>query len=302
MKAYNYQSHGHLSLESIGVIKSKELVYLRYEAISGLFLKDKEKIASIGAKTSQLFVSLPAEEASGPTFFDDLIAIGVSGVALRFKYDSKKWLNQVGFGVNHSGDRDVVESFQNLMRIKPRQIELVAELEVEDDTRVLGSTIASLHSYGCSWVVVNVPVVPTEPIVRKMAEIFEYLKIRGLLRLNVYFPFWLPSIEEWNVKTQNTLSGLSEIHIDLSNRCTHSCVFCGLYAPESVNELKGHHGGKLPKEIIDHMSKEINFEKCNDFIQTLPWTVRQIQFGGLGDPLMHKHAVDLIRAARDRGF
>jgi MoaA/NifB/PqqE/SkfB family radical SAM enzyme len=135
-----------------------------------------------------------------------------------------------------------------------------------------------------------------------MAEVFEYLKIRNVPMLNVYMPFWFSTHEEWNIKTQNTFSGLSEVHIDLSNKCTHSCVFCGLYAPDSINEHKSLNGGKLPKAISEHMSKEINFEKCLEFIETLPWTVKLVQFGGLGDPLMHDHAVDLIQAARDRGI
>jgi MoaA/NifB/PqqE/SkfB family radical SAM enzyme len=302
MKSFDFSKDGTFSIESFGVIKPKELVYLRLPSLADVLNKDCESIKSLTAQTSRVMISIPSGDASNESFFDKITALGVNGVSLRFSYDSKKWLSQVGFGSNHSGDRDVIEQYQQHLRLKPRHVELVAELEMEDDSRLLGPTIAGLHSSGCPWVLINVPEVPNTLLVRKLAEMFEYLKIRNLTRLNVYFPFWLSSNEEWNVKTQNTFSGLSEVHIDLSNKCTHSCVFCGLYAPESVNEIKARHDGKLPKQVIDHMSKEIKYERCLEFIETLPWTVRQIQFGGLGDPLMHKHAVDLIRAARERGF
>lgn len=302
MKAHDFSVNNQFDPNSFKVIKAKELVYLRYSSIDAIFGRDVDLITQLAKQTSNLYVSLPESEFADPASLDRLVELGVKGVSLQLKYVSKKWLTQVGFGNYHTGDRDVVERYLELLRRKPRTLELVAEFELDEDSRLLGPTIATLHYSGCPWVVVNTPETPNQKDVRVMAEMFEYLKIRNIPRLNVYFPFWHETQEEWNIKTQNIFSGLREVHIDLSNKCTHSCVFCGLYAPENLNHIKETNEGKIPKPILDHMSKEINYEKSLEFIETLPWTVRQIQFGGLGDPLMHKNAVDLVRAARERGF
>src|SRR5690606_31758880 len=129
-------------------------------------------------------------------------------------------------------------------------------------------------------------------------DVFEYVKIRGCNYLNIYFPFWKEESREWNIKTQNTFSGLEYVHLDISNRCTHSCTFCGLYGPDAIEDAKRRSGGKLTKEITDLMKMEINSEKCFKIIESLPWSMRLIQFGGYGDPLMHENAVNFMKAAR----
>jgi wyosine [tRNA(Phe)-imidazoG37] synthetase (radical SAM superfamily) len=120
--------------------------------------------------------------------------------------------------------------------------------------------------------------------------------------MNIYFPFWTSFFREWDIKTQNTFSGLEFVHIDISNRCTHSCVFCGLYGPDAVEDTKRRSGGEIPEALKKYMKMEIDSDKCFNIIQSLPWSVKQIQFGGFGDPLMHENAVNFIAAARKRGF
>jgi len=150
------------------------------------------------------------------------------------------------------------------------------------------------------WCCLNVECNPTPELFYKFSELFEFLRFRRTFNLNVYFPFWKDNSYEWSLKTQNTFSSLREVHLDLSNRCTHSCVFCPLYGPDSIEALKKD--GKLPDVVVKNMSMELDKERVMKIIQTLPWTVSLIQFGGNGDPLMHPFAVDFIKTAKARGI
>lgn len=283
-------------------LKPHELFYVRVKSLIDMPEEVFKLISKAVSFSSHVIVSIPGEEFSHNNLTDELFKIGIKGFSLRYSHNVNKWLKHQGLGQFFSGDRDIIETYKLYLSKVPSGKELAVEFQVGDDTRILGPTITGLYELGSKWIVLNVEGEPTRERCLQMRDVFEYLKIRNCSRLNVYFPFWNSYFQEWDTKTQNTFSGLEHVHIDISNRCTHSCVFCGLYGPDAIEETKRRSGGEMPEVLKNHMKMEINSEKCLKIIESLPWSVKQIQFGGFGDPLMHENAVEFISAARKRGF
>lgn len=302
MLSIDLVSQDEFSLEDLEVLKPRELLYIRLKTLTDV---SDELIGLISKGTqysSEVYLSIPDTDYDNKDLRKKFLNLGIKGFALRLTHNITNWLKHEGTGQHNSGDRDLVYKFGRDRKELPAGKELVAEFQIGDDTRVLAPTIAGVHLEGAKWVVLNIEGDPTPKKCSQMRDVLEYLKIRGCTRLNVYFPFWNPHFREWDTKTQNTFSGLQIVHIDISNRCTHSCIFCGLYGPDPVEEQKKHGNGSLPEPIANLMKMEIAGDKCLDIINSLPWSVRMIQFGGYGDPLMHEKAVDFIVAARERGF
>lgn len=284
------------------MLKPDEMFYVRLKSLSEITEEVEKLIIDAAFLSSNVILSIPAEDFDNTELTWKYFMHGVKGFALRTSHSVSKWLKHQGIGQFNSGDRDVIDLYQNCIGLLPEGKELAIEFQTGDDLRVLGPTITGLYELGLRWVVFNVDDPATEEKAAKFREVFEYLRIRGCTKLNAYFPFWSESFREWDLKTLNTFSGLEFVHLDISNRCTHSCVFCGLYGHDSIEDIKGRTGGFLPDDLKAHMKKEIDGERCLAIIKSLPWSVRAIQFGGFGDPLMHEKAVEFIAATRKRGF
>lgn len=302
MQSLDLVEHDLPNQSQIHLLKPQELFYLRLKSALNLGSELEDFIKKACSYSSYVILSIPIEEYHDQATRDQLYSLGIKGVALRCAHSSEKWLRHQGAGQFFAGDRDIIDQVKGFIRIKDPEKELTVEFQVGDDVRILAPTITGLYEEGVSWVVVNPLGHITNFKCTQMREVFEYLKIRSCTRLNVYFSFWKVDAREWDMKSQNTFSGLEYVHIDISNRCTHSCVFCGLYGPDSIEEMKKKGGGKISEDINKMMKMEIDSEKCFNIINSLPWSVRAIQFGGFGDPLMHESAVEFIAMARSRGF
>lgn len=279
----------------------EELLYIRLSEFNNLDEQVFQFIKSAADKTSQVYISIPLDlNDSSVNALRFLTGIGIRGIALRAKINADKFINQLGQGQYHAGDRDLIDYYKQIRQVIDEEFKIVFEFQVDNDFRLLGSTIVGLNFEGMEWCCLNIELNPTPDLIYKFSELFEFLRFRRVFNLNVYFPFWKDSSYEWSLKTQNTFSSLREVHLDLSNRCTHSCVFCPLYGPDSIEALK--RDGKLPDVVVKNMSMELDKDRVMKIIQTLPWTVTMMQFGGNGDPLMHPFAVDFIKLAKARGI
>jgi MoaA/NifB/PqqE/SkfB family radical SAM enzyme len=191
---------------------------------------------------------------------------------------------------------------QERIRALNPELELSLELKLERIGTDIRELLYQTATLGISFFTINSTQGFNDEEVRLLAEAFRYLRGRKIHDIKIYFSFDDLRQDEWNAKTRNTYSGLEEVHIDVSNRCTHSCEFCGLYSPSIQKEVKEQNGGKLPQGWLEVMKQEIETEQCLKLIRALPWTVKRVQFGGYGDPLMHPNAIDFIWEARSRGF
>lgn len=286
----------------IAFLKPEELCYIRIQSIANLSVFEKKYIAKAVKISSNVFLSIPIDEFNLIKSNLEIQSWGLKGYALRSGYEVNKYLKHERRGSEFSGDLDLIEKIRLFQMECPKEKDIILEMQLSEDLRILAPTIARLYQNGMKWIIINIEGAPDKMRVQNFRDIFEYLKMRSCNYLNVYFAFWNPQFREWDIKTQNTFSGLAEVHIDISNRCTHNCVFCGLYGPLAMEDMKKNGGGELHSDVKSFMKMEIDSEKCFKIIESLPWSVDLIQFGGAGDPLMHKDAVKFISASRSRGF
>ncbi len=233
---------------------------------------------------------------------NELAVRGLAGICVMSKTSPEKYANRFIESHVDSGDLRIIELHSKAKALFGEKLEIVFEFSVEKDMRILGATIDRLHKAGVPWIHFRLTAEPTVDEIKKMRDLFEFLRMRECFYLNVYFDLSSEFRHSWQIKTMNTFSGLTDVHIDLSNKCTHSCVFCGLYSPVARQLSAEKAGGKLDKYMTDLMRMEASAEKTLGILQSLPCDVQSLQFGGIGDPLMHPQAVDFMVLARERGF
>lgn len=261
MKSINLEAGNYIDDNFINDLQSEELFYIRIESLESQSVLILDYIKKASCRSSQVFVSIPGKDYKNHLLRDQFFQAGIKGFALRFTHQVDKWEGRHGIGQYSAGDRDIIDLYAQYKNETPTNKQLVVEFQVGEDLRVLGPTITGVYEKGVPWIVLNVEGKPNSERCFQLRDVFEYLKIRSCNRLNVYFPFWSSHYEEWGIKTQNTFSGLEYVHIDISNRCTHSCVFCGLYGPDALEEMKMNGGGKISESISNHMKMEINPDK-----------------------------------------
>lgn len=182
------------------------------------------------------------------------------------------------------------------------QEKVIPEFVLSENHYQLGPTIIEFFKrYKLPFAFIRIEGRPTEQAVGYYREVFESLRLNGF-KEKVYFSFNNPHLDEWNIKTYNTFSGLSAVAIDLSNKCTHSCVFCGLWGPEFIDEMKSKNKNNvLPSEMANLLNLQMPYVKAIDILESLPDTIKSVQFGGAGDPLTHPQWLDIISSWRSRG-
>jgi MoaA/NifB/PqqE/SkfB family radical SAM enzyme len=137
--------------------------------------------------------------------------------------------------------------------------------------------------------------------VEKIKNAFHYLGYRGS---KTFFPIG-PFNEDfswWSTNIRSPYLGPLEMHIDLSNRCNHSCHFCGLYSTEAIEEEKRNNGGNISEAKKNFMKQILPSEKGFEILKTIPYSVKKIQFGGAGEPTMHPNFLDYVRIVREQGI
>ncbi len=170
----------------------------------------------------------------------------------------------------------------------------------EENINDFYSIVAYLSETKLPWALVNPQNIKFEKNAEILKNAFELLRMNAKTNTKIYFTQSHPLSESWNARTGNLLGGPQYVDIDVSNSCTHNCVFCGLYAEEAVERFKKYGGGTLPKVEREKMAAKIDRLNCLDFINSLPDSVQNIQFGGVGDPFTHRNILEFIAAARER--
>lgn len=286
----------------INRLMSNEFCHIKIHSFSNLNDLHLGIIQKAAKLTTNLSISLPLEDLKNVSQYEIFEKTGARTLCLRVKTNPEKFAKNYHIGIFHSGDRDLIEFIEPQIRQLLPGKNFALEFENEPDFRILGSTITYLHRQGIQWVLLNPGPEITNEFLKKYRDLFDFLRMQRCYKLNIYFDFFSQKRNHWQLQTLNTFSGLREVHIDLSNRCTHSCRFCGLYSPEAQKLNFDKNNLEQTKAIRDLMSMEIAGDKALDIINNLPFDTDLIQFGGAGDPLMHPQAVELIIAARSRGY
>lgn len=114
----------------------------------------------------------------------------------------------------------------------------------------------------------------------------------------VFFSPEHPLHEAWQVVSRNLLAGPRQVDIDLSDVCTHNCVFCSTQPEEAMTQKLIQKKSRRREELIFKI-QEPTFDRI---AADLPATTKMVQFGGMGDPFTHKNALDFIARIRACGI
>jgi MoaA/NifB/PqqE/SkfB family radical SAM enzyme len=207
-----------------------------------------------------------------------------------------------GYGLHRYADDALLASF-DLIRHVDFDLPIIPEVKFDVmNATHLSSTIQQILKLGFEEVHLRPLNEFSATVIKALRKIYLELQLNVDLKRNrVNLSPLLPVAKAWSINTLSSQGYLRHLHIDLSNKCTHSCNFCGLYANEAMR-LNRQKNGKLHPEIVQVMKQEADGERIQKLIDELPWSVEFVQFGGVGDPLLHSKAVDLIVAARERGI
>lgn len=182
-------------------------------------------------------------------------------------------------------------------------IKIIPCLKAEEDhIHHLAPLLARLYKKSFDNFILVPPEKRTKGAVEKYRDLFLYLRMRDVSGVWIHFDPFDKKSPVWNAQSYNAYNGPTVVHIDLSNRCTHSCIFCGLYSPDSIEKTKDPQTGKLYKSTTEFMGLILDTEQGLKSLHDLPESVQSIQFGGVGDPMLHPRFFDFIKTARERGI
>lgn len=215
--------------------------------------------------------------------------------------------NQQGFNSDHTVYSNIDSLSLNLFDAQKNQFtdqqKVIPEFNLSGNHYQLGPTIVEFFDrYKLPFAFLKIEGLPDMQQVQYFRETFESLRIKGF-KGKIYFSFNNAHLDEWNIKTYNTFSGIQTVHLDLSNKCTHSCVFCGLWGPEFIDEMKSRtDDGVLRPDVVNFMNRQMPYQRAIEILEALPDTVKAVQFGGAGDPLTHPQWLNILARWRARGF
>ncbi|MGZ3688022.1 MAG: radical SAM protein [Bdellovibrionota bacterium] len=298
-------THYSYEVEKCGVRQLKRLEPAIFYAASIGELGRNEALLRAATFTSEKVVlSVPEALASEEGFFAKLESLGrIFALSIRFRISSDAGLApQIPGRTGSSADSALVSRFVEFVHRAEGRMKVIPEIEIEGDLTHLGPTLVELSRSNPVWCTLAVSGPPNEERVQALQNCFEYLVMRDFPLIDLFFSFNNEHRAAWHIQSKCFFSGPDQVHLDLSNKCTHSCVFCALYAPDVVEALKKKSGGKLGAEAKAFMSAQMPLQRAKEIIESLPIAFSGIQFGGAGDPMTHPNALEIIASARERGF
>ncbi len=287
----------------LSLIQENEFVYFSLPKNSVITNKNliKNALSILNNITTHVFASLESADDLGAflTSNDQCLPsmIGVKLVIGPYKQFSRG--NSTFFNDCY---HETIEQFEKLTKLTPSNVKLIPEIAFAENDVQVGPTICKLfEEFKLPFLFISISGPPTKSKIYQIQKVFEYLRLRGL-KEKIYFSFSNAFLEEWNIKTFNTFSGMRMVHIDLSNKCTHSCVFCGVWGPEFLDRVKEENGGRLPPASIEFMNRQMPLEIAKKILSQLPETITEVQFGGAGDPLTHPNWLEIVCGFRKKGI
>lgn len=266
------------------------------------FYRQEKSLFSLAESTKRLVFAVPYALAATPEFQDYAMKFRFFAICVGFPLPIESGFDYAGRAANSTFSNSIIDSMK-LLFTQYTHVKLIPELELGEDFASLGQTLMALAELDrVPWISLRPRNLPNLVAVKKLRDIFEYLEMRNFPEKEIYFAFDCPEREEWKLKTSCYFSGPNQLDLDLTNRCTHNCVFCGLYSPIPLAEARSRNNGELPLALREVMKQELPFEKAKEILDSLPEQTQTVLFGGAGDPLLHKHAMELIRIVREKNI
>lgn len=199
-------------------------------------------------------------------------------------------------------DAFISEWEPRLKKITELGFKVWLSFDVSEDLILFPKILAAFYRLGFKNIYLRNVENLGESKIEQLKKSFSFFRMRNYFDLEIYFDFFSKKGEALEIATECTFSGLHIAHIDLSNRCTHSCVFCADYSDAAIEQFNKLKSDELMKGSRDYLRDQISLERAQFIISTLPHTVKNVQFGGLGDPMTHPNCIEIFEMARNRGF
>lgn len=285
------------------LIAENEFIYFSLPKDAPLSNKTlvKKALDIINAKTSRLHVSVKSANDLQSLLANHQERLPkMIGVELKLgAYKLFDRGSEIQFNDSHL---EVIELFKSLSKTLPQNHTLIPEIDFDEEYRQVGPTLTALfEEFELPFAFIKIEGEPTVKKIEHIKKVFQYLQIRGV-KNKIYFSFNNPHLQEWNIKSFNTFSGMKMLHIDLSNKCTHSCLFCGVWGPQTIDQVKNENAGQIPLGSVEFMNRQMPVATAIKILEQLPETVDEVQFGGVGDPLTHPEWLTIVKAFRKRGI
>jgi len=197
----------------------------------------------------------------------------------------------------------LMEEFVNIKKsYSHHYLNTIPEIVIDNAGSWLAPLLWELSQMDIPFIGLHSKENPQHHTVKTLQDSFEYLQIRQGAKKNIHFlpdqSYW----QQWNAASLNPFSGPSQVHIDISNKCTHSCQFCGVYSPQVIQIEKDKNGGTLSPDHIRQMNSQISREQFLSIFKDQSLNLKFIQFGGAGDPLLHPNIFEFISTVRNQGI
>ena len=281
-------------------LKPQELAIIGFDDFSHL-KKNIKLFERVFSETKRVVLSSTTDCFSSKEFQTLLSKFPVYALSVRINLPAKTSMEYTGIADTTLYRNDTTDLFRKITKLFP-DINVVPEIILKGDFASLQATLLHFAKLPILWITLRPLTAPKEAITEKLRSCFEFLQMVNMPEKEIYFSFDQPYQSDWQMQSHCIFSGLREVHIDLTNRCTHSCNFCGLYSNMAIDHLRIVHQGEIPLQIREFMGKEMPKETALAILQSLPETVDKIQFGGVGDPMMHPNFFEIVAMARNRNI
>jgi MoaA/NifB/PqqE/SkfB family radical SAM enzyme len=274
-------------------------IYRKQLVISDFYYSDRlnplaeERVREINKRTSEHFVYLPEEDFSDS--FDFLRKLG-----------TKNFLFPIHLVETDDSKNIAIEKIEliskSLEKINYSQADLSFGfvLKFEKVLPTFSNTLLAAANSG-SKLNLLLPMAQEKGLAAEISKAFDFLRYLGV---KTFFPIapWILSVGWWQTNIRSPYLGPFVFDIDISNRCNHSCHFCGLYSAEAMKEVRAKSDEKDWADLLKLKSQIIDRHQFLRTIDTLPITVRDMQFGGAGEPSLHPNFLEFVEKVRERGI
>jgi wyosine [tRNA(Phe)-imidazoG37] synthetase (radical SAM superfamily) len=274
-------------------------IHRKQPVISDFYSKDRinplaeERVLEINKRTSEHFVYLPEDDFE--TTFDYLRKLGTRNFLFPIHLVETNDSQNIAI----EKIRSIAKTFEKIHNTQP-EVGFGFVLKFEKVLPTFSNTLLAAAKSG-SKLNVLLPLAQDKALATQVSKAFDFLRYLGV---KTFFPIapWILSFGWWQTNIRSPYLGPRVFDIDISNRCNHSCHFCGLYSSEAVDEMKAKSNEKGWQDYLKLKSQIIDREQFHRTLDTLPITVRDMQFGGAGEPTLHPNFIEFVERVRERGI
>lgn len=200
----------------------------------------------------------------------------------------------------------VIENMERLRQYQSallgHKVTLIPEVSIDFIETEYGPLLAKISNLDIPFIALHSSFKPNLLTLRKLQDVWEHLTLVERPQRPILFLKNQKWGEVWNAASLNPFAGPEEIHIDTSNSCTHSCVFCPLYSSIAINEEMSKAGGNLSAELKKMMSMKLSMPNFESILSSSSPRLKMVQLGGKGDPLLNPHFYDFVTQLRKRNI